>query len=399
MSAMKWVSSINSSPSFEKALRQTLGEMKETLGKDSADIAFLFASPHYRGEMIDLWPTLRRDIKIKNIIGCTAGGVIGDGKEVEQEPALSLTVGHLPNVQVKPFLIQQEELPDADKPPRAWRDLMGVPAELKPHFFIFSDPFSLDSMALLDGLDYAYPGSVKIGGLASGGQEARENLLLLNEKVLSKGSVGFAVSGDLQVEAIVAQGCRPIGKPMSITQSDQNILFSVDNQTPLEYIQDLYETLPERDQELLQSSLFLGILMDPYKVEPKQGDFLIRNIIGLDQKKGHLAIGAPLRNGQTVQFHLRDANTSRDDLKMMLSQAKSEKASGAVLFSCMGRGRRLYGTDNHDSDLLKSVVGNIPVGGFFCNGEIGPVDGKTYLHGYTSSIAVFSPAKPNEKEK
>lgn len=120
-----------------------------------------------------------------------------------------------------------------------------------------------------------------------------------------------------------------------------------------------------------------------------------------------MAIGAFLRNGQTVQFHLRDASTSHDDLHLMLSKSQSAQLktmaagnpseAGAMLFSCLGRGQRLYGEPNHDSALLKAVVGDIPVGGFFCNGEIGPVSGKTYLHGYTSSIAVFSPLKTPNK--
>lgn len=391
---MKWASTLTNSPSVEKSIKLGLAEIREKLGGETPDLAFLFVSPEYRDDLIDLWPVLRREINIKHLIGCTAGGVIGAGKEVEQEAAVSITAAVLPNVQITPFQFQQPGLPDGDKSPRVWRDLIGVSPEQNPSFFIFSDPFSIDSDALIAGLDYAFPNAVKVGGVASGGYETRENLLLLDEKIMSHGAVGMALSGEIKVEAVVAQGCRPIGKTLSITASDGNVLLALDNEPPLKYVQELYEKLTDRDKELLSSSLFLGIVMDPYRTEPKQGDFLIRNIIGVDQATGHLAIGAALRNGQTVQFHLRDANTSHDDLQQMLAKSPLEnKASGAVLFSCMGRGQRLYGNANHDSDLLKSVIGDVPVGGFFCNGEIGPVGGKTYLHGYTSSIAVISPVE------
>lgn len=390
---MKWFSTLRSGASFERAIRQAVDGMKAEL-TGPADIGLLFFSSSYRSEVIDLWPSLMKDLPIRNLIGCSAGGVIGGGKEIEEQPAVSLTAAQLPGVTVSPFQVQQEQLPDADSGPREWRALARTSGEAPPHFVVLSDPFSLDIDALIAGLDFAFPNAVKVGGLASGGQGPNENLLLSGDKVLTKGGVALALSGDISVEAVVAQGCRPIGEPLSITACDGNVLVSVNNQPPLAYLQELYETLDARDQELLQTSLFLGIVMDPFKTEPRQGDFLIRNIIGLDQQRGLLAIGTALRQGQAVQFHLRDAATSRDDLRLMLSKSGSaSKGAGAVLFSCVGRGRRLYGQPNHDSELFKSVVGNIPVGGFFCNGEIGPVGGKTYLHGYTSSIAVFSPSE------
>jgi len=406
MSRMKWTSTLQTSQSLEKAVSLAARHVREKLGQ-GADFAVLFIGAGYRSTAVDLWPSLRREIDAKVVIGCTAGGVIGGGKEVEEHPAVSLTAAVLPGVHVRPFMLQQEALPDADGGPKPWRELVGLDPNAHPHFILLSDPFSLDADALVSGLDFAFPSAVKIGGLASGGGAPNENLVMMNERISSHGAVGVALTGDINVEAVVAQGCRPIGEPMSITGSDGNILISVNNLSPLAYLQELFEKLSQRDQELLQTSLFLGILMDPFTKNPKQGDFLVRNILGLDQSNGLMAIGAALRTGQTVQFHLRDATTSREDLQLMLSRsdsAKWTKASGdpsefgAMLFSCVGRGARLYGEPDHDTSILKSVVGDIPVGGFFCNGEIGPVGGRTYLHGYTSSIGVFSPRSGQPKD-
>jgi small ligand-binding sensory domain FIST len=402
---MKWASSIQNSASLEKCVRMALDEVKTELGKEPMDLAFLFVSSAYRSELVDLWPVIRNEFKSKFVIGCTGGGIIGGGREIEFKPAVSLIAASLPGVNLYPFLIQQENLPDADQAPKAWRELVKAPADEKPSFILFSDPFSLDSDALVRGLDYAYPASIKTGGLASGGTNPNENLLFLNDKITSKGAVGLALSGNISIEAVVAQGCRPIGKALPISASDENILMGLDGQPPMDYIQKLYHELSPIDQELLQTSLFLGIAMDSFNAEPKQGDFLIRNIIGLDQDKGFLAIGAGLRNGQLVQFHLRDAETSKEDLQLMLKKSLSAKqkkyqvdasGGGAVLFSCLGRGEKLYGKPDHDSKLIKEVLGDIPVGGFFCNGEIGPVGGKTYLHGYTSSIALITSGTTGE---
>jgi small ligand-binding sensory domain FIST len=205
--------------------------------------------------------------------------------------------------------------------------------------------------------------------------------------------VGIALSGDIEVDTIVAQGCRPIGEPMQITKCDQTLLQELDGKPPLEILHDLNEILSDSDKKLLQTSLFLGIEMDPMRDNPKQGDFLIRNLMGIDRESGGLSIGALLRNGQLVQFHLRDKNMSAEDLEVMLtrylSQGNAENAQGALLFSCLGRGQYLYGEANHDTNMFRGKLGDIPLGGFFCNGEIGPVGNATFLHGYTSSFGIF----------
>ena len=201
--------------------------------------------------------------------------------------------------------------------------------------------------------------------------------------------------GNITIDTVVAQGCRPIGKPMRITQSQRNMLESLDGETPLNVLRALFPTLTERDQGLMRNSLFLGVVMDEFIDEPQQGDFLIRNVMGMDDRSGSLAIGEMLKEGQLVQFHLRDADTSAQDLAAVLERYAGDNREndvhGALLFSCLGRGQYLYGRPNHDTDLFRDKLGAVPLGGFFCNGEIGPVSGTTFLHGYTSSFGIFRP--------
>ena len=245
------------------------------------------------------------------------------------------------------------------------------------------------------GLDYAFPGSVKIGGLASGGSQPGANALFLGDEVHRAGMVGLAFSGDVMIDTVVAQGCRPIGVPMQITECQQNVLIGVDGRTPFEALKEIFVELSDRDKQLAQTSLFLGIVMDGMNESPQQGDFLIRNIVGVDGKRGVLAIGEMLKEGQIVQFHLRDADTSAQDLDAVLERYLDTHAThgdaGALLFSCLGRGSYLYGRADHDTDMFRDKLGPMPLTGFFCNGEIGQVGGSTYLHGYTSSFGVFHP--------
>lgn len=158
-------------------------------------------------------------------------------------------------------------------------------------------------------------------------------------------------------------------------------------------LQELFRSLTERDRQLMGHSLFLGVVMDEFLDSPMQGDFLIRNVVGMDQRTGALAIGEMLKEGQLVQFHLRDAETSAQDLTFVLERYATEnrenEVPGALLFSCLGRGEYLYGRPNHDTEIFQEKLGQVPLGGFFCNGEIGPVGGTTFLHGYTSSFGLF----------
>ncbi|MDX1764763.1 MAG: FIST C-terminal domain-containing protein, partial [bacterium] len=191
----------------------------------------------------------------------------------------------------------------------------------------------------------------------------------------------------------VAQGCYPVGTTLQITACENNLLKELDGRPALQALADILSDLSPEEQELAQHSLFVGIVMDIMKESYDQGDFLIRNLIGADPEEGHLLVAANLHEGQTIQFHLRDAKASASDLDSVLDsftqKREKEKYSGALLFSCLGRGQYLYGSPNHDSDRFRHFLGPVPLGGFFCNGEIGGVGGTTYLHGYTSSFGMF----------
>ena len=394
---MQWASALSQQTTLRQALEECAASIRASMGDTAADLAVVFASSEYASDYAEL-PAMVAEMLGPQalLLGCTGGGIIGGGTEIEQEPAVSVTAASLPGVNVKPIRLEGDALPDMDAPPDRWHEALGVDPSDEPQFVLLADPMSFPAQNLLLGMDYAFPSAAKIGGLASAGPGARQNGLFLGRDYHDSGAVGVALSGNIIVETVVAQGCRPIGAPMRITKSDRNFLVELDGQQPFNVLRSIFQDSGQRDRELMQNSLFLGVVMDALIDEPQQGDFLIRNVMGMDQRSGVLAIGEMLKEGQLVQFHLRDAETSADDLTAVLERYaidnRENPAHGALLFSCLGRGKYLYGKSNHDTEVFQEKVGAaVPLGGFFCNGEIGPVSGTTFLHGYTSSFGIFRP--------
>ncbi|MBD2430204.1 MULTISPECIES: FIST signal transduction protein [Fischerella] len=394
---MQWANALSTRPSLEAAVADVVQRTTSSLSAP-ADLGLVFISSAFTSEYSRVLPLLAEKLSVPVLIGCSGGGVIGTSlagqtQELEAEPALSLSLAHLPGVDVKAFHVVAEQLPDLDGPPNAWIDLIGVPSSPTPHFILLSASFSSGINDLLQGLDYAYPGSMKVGGQASSGVMGGRIALFCNGRLYEEGTVGVALSGNIVLETIVAQGCRPIGQPYQVTRGDRNIILELDEQAPLLVLRDLIASLSEEDRTLAQNSLFVGLAMDEFKPCLQQGDFLIRDILGVDPAGGAIAIGDYVRPGQRLQFHLRDAEASAEDLEFLLERYQKEQQSqpaavGALMFSCLGRGAGLYGKPNFDSQLFQRYLNNIPLGGFFCGGEIGPVGGSTFLHGYTSVFGI-----------
>lgn len=396
---MEWATAISRKTSFEEAVLECAGRVRAELGSGAVTAAFVFVTPHFAEYYGELYETLDAALAPQTLLGCSAGGVIGGGEEIEQSPAVTLVAARLPDVVVRPFHLQ-DSLPDPDGPPDAWEALVGVAPADEPKFVLLADPFSTRSEALLAGLDFAFPGAAKIGGLASGASSPGLNALFLDDKVYTQGVVGASFTGDLVVDTVVAQGCRPVGELMQVTACDGNILRELEGRPALEVLQELFSTMDEEERRLAGTSLFMGVLMDEFAEDGKVGDFLVRNLIGIDPNSGAIGVGERLQEGMRVRFHLRDAKTSAEDLHAMLTGyedtlPRRQDLSGALLFSCLGRGEHLYGEPNFDTNVFKQHLGDLPVGGFFCNGEIGPVGGETFLHGYTSSFGLFRPRDPN----
>ncbi|NEQ97502.1 MAG: hypothetical protein F6K30_12390 [Cyanothece sp. SIO2G6] len=402
---IQWTNALSTRPSLESAVQEVVAQAQQSLTAPP-DFGIVFISSAFESEYPRLLPLIQEQLSIPVLIGCSGGGIVGMDRtkvpqEVEAKVALTLSLGHLPGVDLHPFLIEPDQLPDLDGPPQQWVDLIGVPPQAQPDFIVLADPMASRLNDLLQGLDFAYPGSVKVGGLASTSSMSGRTCVFYERDVFLGHIVGVALSGNIKLDAIVAQGCRPIGPVFRVVEGERNVILklqvdddSQDSQPPLQALQGLLETLSEADREKMQHSLFVGIAQSEFKTVLEPGDFLIRNPMGIDPQLGALAIGDRVRPGQRIQFHLRDATTSADDLDALLhrycQQTSTEtETAAALMFSCLGRGEGLYNKANFDSGLFHRMFKDTPVSGFFCSGEIGPVGDTTFIHGYTSVFGIL----------
>jgi small ligand-binding sensory domain FIST len=388
---MRWASTLSRQTGIAAAFGEAAGAIEQQLEGNAPDLLLVFASPDHAAGCERLVDLVGQRFPRALLAGCTGSGVIGGAHEAESGSALSLTAAVLPGVALSGFGVDPGSPPHTGAP--AWR--ARVPAGAQPKFLLLADPFTVDVVALVQALDRAYPGAPKVGGLASGAGRGAENRLLLGTEVHRRGAVGVALSGDVEVDTLVAQGCRPIGKPMLVTRCQDNVLQELDWNPPLAVIAELYRSLDARDRELVQHSLFLGLELRSQKVEHAPGELLVRNIIGGDEGSGALVVGAELRPMTVAQFVVRDPHSAEEELRRMLARRRGAAArpAGALLFSCVGRGEGLFGHPDHDTGLFEEQLGPAPLGGFFCNGEIGPVGGTTFVHGYTSAFAMFREAR------
>lgn len=395
---MRWASSLSERPDLGQAAAEAAAEVKSTLAGAEPDLVLVFASAAHAASYARVPATFSAFFPRAAIAGCSGGGVIGDGREVEAAPALSVIAASLPGVAVTPLRIDSgRPLPpssDAD----AWHARLGVPPGERPHFLLFPDPFTSEAEELVRGLDAAYPAGRKLGGLASGGDTPGKNALFLDQEMFRTGSVGVALHGNVAVDTIVAQGCRPVGDPLAITECEDNVVYALAGEAPMKALAAIYEAAGDREKQLMRHALFVGLEMREGETLFREGELLVRNIVGIDQESGAIAIGAYPREHQVLQFMLRDAEAARADLDEQLGRfargltgepAGRPTPAGALLFSCLGRGQHLFGEPDHDSRRFLEQVGRMPLGGFFCNGEIGQVGGETFLHGYTSCFGVF----------
>jgi small ligand-binding sensory domain FIST len=263
-----------------------------------------------------------------------------------------------------------------------WPDLEGVP----PTLLLLADPFTFPLDAFLRRLDDDRPGLRIVGGVASASMRPGGNRIVLDGDVRESGAVGVFLDG-VDVRPVVSQGCRPIGQPFVVTRAQQNLIEELGGLAALERLRELAEGLDDNDRELVRNGLHLGVVVDEHQPSFGRGDFLIRNIVGADRANGALAVADQVSVGQTVQFQVRDATAADEDLRLLLADAQ---AAAALVFTCNGRGQHLFGVPHHDAGVVAELLGPIPAAGAFCAGEIGPIGGRNFLHGFTASLALFT---------
>ena len=355
------------------------------------NLLLAFASPHHTRSYARLPALLTARFPGATVTGCSGAGVVGGRLEVQSGPALSVVAAELPGVTVAPFHLRTWDMPLAGDG-HAWQRRLGL-RDPRTHVLLFADPFSCDVEPLVAGLDAAFPDGRKLGGVASGGRLPQTNALFVGSSFQHSGVTGVTLTGDIAIETIIGQGCRPIGEPRLVSECEDNVILALDGQPPLEVLRELYLAAGDRERELFQRALFVGVEMRDQR-EYKPGDFLVRDILAVDRERGSIAVAAQIARWQAVQFHVREPRAATLDLALRLEgyrRAHGKRPSGGIMLSCVARGEELFGRPNHDSDLVRDQLGAIPLGGFFGHGEIGSVGDRTFLHGHTSVFGLFRP--------
>ncbi len=395
---MRFTSGISDAVNAQEAVDAACQQALKPLAGASCDLACVFVSTIYRADWSALLTQLRERLRPGALIGCSGSGIIGGDRELEWVPAVSVVAAHLPEVKLFPFVISSDELELSDSG-GFWIDKVGAAPDANPIFVLFADPYTCDPAKLLAGINGTYRSRPIVGGLVSGGNEPGEHLLLLNDTVLHEGVVGVAMTGNVTMDTIVSQGCRPIGRPYVITKAEGNIIWQLGGRATLAVVHEVLSGLSKDDRDLAQrGAIVVGLVINEMRPKFRSGDFLIRNISGIDPETGALAVAEDVQVGHTMQFHLRDADASRQELRRLLAQhgqslPEAAPPAGCLLFNCTGRGKSFYGTAHHDVKTIHTLSGKLAVGGFFCNGEIGPVGNTNFLHGYTASLGMFRPLR------
>jgi small ligand-binding sensory domain FIST len=393
--SMRFAAALSNESETVEAVDEALGELGEAMGAGPIDLAMVFATPHHRQRFQFIADQLQDRFAPRAALGATAAGVLAGGRELDHGAGLSVMLGRLPGVGLHTFTQEQLSWPDSSRDFGALRRaITGRDDDAAPAgVILLADPFSTPMVKLMPALNAALPGVPIIGGMASGASHHGDNRLMLGERVMVDGAVGVAISGDVRIDCTVSQGCRPIGQPWVITRARNNVIQELGRRPVLSALQTTAEEVDEADRPLLEQGVFVGRVIDEYKDHFDRGDFLIRSIVGADREAGYLAVGDLVRVGQTIQFHVRDARTAEEDLRLLLDSQRSRgPAAGALLCTCNGRGSNMFDRPDAESSIIRSMLGaDLPLAGFFAAGEIGPIGRENFLHGFTASLAVFRP--------
>jgi small ligand-binding sensory domain FIST len=357
------------------------------LGGRPVDLAVVFVAGAHVGAAGATVEGVHEALAPGGLVGCGAGGVLGGRREVEGGTAVAVWAAALGDGAAETFHARAEEVPEGVAI-HGFPDLSGAGAAI-----LIADPFTFPTDAVLHDLAGRAPGVPVVGGLASARAGGEGALLLHGEEVLAGGAVGVRLDG-VELLPCVSQGAAPVGPELTVTAAEGNVIAELAGQPALAKLREVILELPPHERDLVTRGPLLGVVIDGGKPEYVQGDFLVRGFVGADPDTGSIAVGAPVRAGQVVRLHARDADSADRDLREALGLRRDALGgaapAGALVFTCNGRGRAMFGTSDHDAETIGDALGDIPAAGFFAAGEIGPVGGESFLHGFTATVGVFA---------
>jgi small ligand-binding sensory domain FIST len=385
--ASRYAAALSVHPVAFEAVGEVAGALLEQLDGDRPDLVVCFVSRQHLAAFTDIVSGLRAILEPDVLVATTALAVAGGAREVEDEPGLSVWAADWGGGHARGFMLDVARHRDREGHDGVRID--GWPRDIAAGstLVLLADPFTVPVTDLLAQCNESLPGVHVIGGLASAATMAGGNRLALDDRVVREGAVGIVLPPELRVRTLVSQGCRPVGSPFTVTKAEGNVVLELGGQRAITRLEELVAFADERDRSLLADGLHVGVVVDEHKSEFGRGDFLVRAVLAADHRSGAITVGDDVTVGQVLQFHVRDADSADDDLTAALAGAHPVHA--ALLFTCTGRGRRLFGHADHDTVAIEDAFRPVPLAGAFCAGEIGPVGGRNFLHSFTATLALF----------
>jgi len=376
----------------EAGLADWARRLRARLPAKEVSLGLVFLSPKFFPDAEQVLEILRLHAQIPLLVGCSGGGLVANSEEIESAGGLVLALYSMPGAKLKGVRFTQEQV-DSAEGEDYWPVETGIAKSNVNGWLAFVNPFNVDGERWLRSWNHNYSGIPVYGGLASGNFPEPAAQVYLDGQVFEEGGVAIAVGGEVALAGVISQGCTPIGEAWTLTRVEQNLIRNIANRPAYAVLSETVQNLPPEEQRKAQGNLHIGLVVNEYLDEFHRGDFLVRNLLGGDPNSGVLAVGALPRMGQTIQFQRRDAAAASEDLNELLAREKARLADteiyGGCLFCCNGRGKNLFGRPSHDSELVQAHFGPTGIAGFFCNGEIGPIGDKNFLHGFTASLALF----------
>ena len=376
----------------EGKVRQWAENLRSQLLSPQVSLGLVFMSPAFFPYARQTLEILRVHARIPLLAGCSSTGLISGPTEIEGANGFVLGLYSLPGAELKSHRFAQKQVEEANSA-TYWQEETGVDPKRTNGWLVFIDPFHLDAENWLRSWNETYTGLPALGGLASGIFSDQTTQLYLNGDVFEDGGIAISVGGDVKLASVISQGCTPIGETWTLTRVEQNLIRQIGNRPAYAVLAETFQKLTPAEQQKARGNLHIGLVVNEYLEDFHRGDFLVRNLIGGDPNSGVLAVGAMPRAGQTMQFQRRDAAAATEDMNELLNRAKKNLTEatiyGACLCVCNGRGQNLFRRPNHDAEMVQERLGPLGLTGFFCNGEIGPIGERNFLHGYTASLALF----------
>jgi small ligand-binding sensory domain FIST len=381
MRAGAFAAALSQHPDVAEATGDVVGRVLEELGEGSPDLALVFVTPVHAPKMAEIVDIIQATLAPGALLGCAAVSVVGGEREVESGPGISLWAGR--TGPVTPFHLTVAPSPDG-LTFTGWPDTM---PEDPSALLLIPDPFTFPTDDLLRRMEVDRPGLPVVGGMASAARAPGGNRLVIDGRVVTEGAVGAFLGPDVEVTTIVSQGCRPVGSPFVVTRAEQNIVYELAGRTAVERLQEVAAALSDDDRELLADLVQIGRVIDESKIDFGPGDFLVRNVVGADPNSGALRIADIVEVGSTAQFQVRDPNSADEELRRLVG---GRSAEAALVFTCNGRGTNLFPEPHHDATVVSESLGAPPIAGMFCAGELGPIGGHNFMHGFTASLVLLS---------